>query len=170
MAAEGAVHTCGVTLPRLPGWGAAPSSSTWGRQDRAEQAWLTPGMNKPGQRRAGGFSAPSKLHLPTHRCSAFAKGCSGAAPVLRGAALERRGLARERLCRRQSEDCGGIWDAARRWRRLQASRRRRWHKVPEPRVGRTSPRDRAGSGRTGKSPIPNADKSRELFLSEKISH
>lgn len=82
---------------------------------------------------------------------------------------ERRGLTRERLCRRQNKDCSGIWNAARWWRRLQGLRRS-WHKVPEPRVGRTSPRDRTGSVRTGKSLIQNADKSRELFLSEKTSH
>lgn len=29
---------------------------------------------------------------------------------------ERRGLTRERLCRRQNKDCSGIWNAARWWR------------------------------------------------------
>lgn len=125
------------------------------------------GSITPRQSRAGGFSAPSQLHLPTHGFSASARGCSGAARVLhvalRGEGWPGKGSAGEKT------GLQGSLGRSRVWRRLQALRGR-WHEVPEPRVGRTSPRDRTGSGRTGKSLIQNADKSRELFLSEMISH
>lgn len=151
------MHTCGGTLP----WLGPCSLQEHLEQAGAGRAGLGSGQGSitPRQSRAGASSAPSQLHLPTHGFSASA----------RVAALGEERAGQGKALQEIKQDCRGIWNAAGWCRRLQALRRR-WHEVPEPRVGRTSPRDRTGSGRTGKSLTENADKSRELFLSEKTSH